>query len=475
MKRILLLAVCSSLLTACGKQDKAGVEGPTGNVEDDFVFVKGGTYQMGASEKELGLFRWTGGNIMESYVPKTVTVGDFRISKYEVTLKQFKELLPNARLLGKNVDDNAPVFGISWERAIEFCNTLNEREGYDGWYKKERLHRYGYDYVLKENGNGYRLPTNEEWEYAARGGNQSKGYAFSGSDDVMEVAHFGAGVPCKVGMYKPNELGIYDMTGNVNEYVHRVDEKGMRAGSQGGGFKLEGPVNQLVIYNRHGWGDEVAGFRLVLVGEKPKNAKQGFLSNDWKTYRLRGKVKSCKLHLEVEFDERGRLIRDNEICVEYAGDDNTRGTVYYGRGADRYKVGEFTPGRNNYLLVRDDGGHITQLSGDMEGREYEYDGDGFTTSEQSGVSSHKDVEKFLGLDENGNPLSAKLNGGDEFMQYEYHITYSDYKLEKAGNWIERTAHKKGYTIESDGDYNLDPSTRKEVDETEVQERTIEYF
>lgn len=51
MKRILLLAVCSSLLTACGKQDKAGVEGPTGNVEDDFVFVKGGTYQMGASEK----------------------------------------------------------------------------------------------------------------------------------------------------------------------------------------------------------------------------------------------------------------------------------------------------------------------------------------------------------------------------------------------------------------------------------------
>ncbi len=90
----------------------------------------------------------------------------------------------------------------------------------------------------------------------------------------------------------------------------------------------------------------------MLVGEKPKNAKQGFLSNDWKTYRLRGKVKSCKLHLEVEFDERGRLIRDNEICVEYAGDDNTRGTVYYGRGADRYKVGEFTPGRNNYLLVR---------------------------------------------------------------------------------------------------------------------------
>ena len=96
MKRILLLAVCGSLLTACGKQDKDGVQGPTGNVEDDFVFVEGGAYQMGASEKELGLFRWREADVMESYAPKTVTVGDFRISKYEVTLKQFKELLPKA-------------------------------------------------------------------------------------------------------------------------------------------------------------------------------------------------------------------------------------------------------------------------------------------------------------------------------------------------------------------------------------------
>lgn len=475
MKRILLLAVCGSLLTACGKQDKDGVQGPTGNVEDDFVFVEGGAYQMGASEKELGLFRWREADVMESYAPKTVTVGDFRISKYEVTLKQFKELLPKAGLFGNNVDDNAPVFGISWERAIEFCNALNEREGYDGWYKKERLYRYGYDYVLKENGNGYRLPTNEEWEYAARGGNRSKGYAFSGGDDVMEVAHFGAGVPCRVGMYKPNELGIYDMTDNVDEYVHQVDKKGVRISSQGGGFKLEGPASQLVIYNRHGWGDKVAGFRLVLVGEKPENAKQGFLSKDWKTYRLRGKVKLCTQYLEEEFDEQGRLIRDNEICVEYAGNDDTQGIIYYGRGADRYKVGEFRLGRGNYLLVRDDEGRITQLSGDMEGREYKYNEDGFTVSEQSGVSSHKDVERFLSLDENGNPLSAKLKGGDEGMQYEYSITYAGYKLDKAGNWIERTVHRKGYTIESDEDFNPDPATRKEIDETEVQRRTIEYF
>ena len=87
------------------------------------------------------------------------------------------------------------------------------------------------------------------------------------------------------------------MTGNVDEYVHRVDKKGVRISSQGGGFKLKGPANQLVIYNRHGWGDEVAGFRLVLVGEKPENAKQGFLSKDRKTYRLRGKVKLCTQYL----------------------------------------------------------------------------------------------------------------------------------------------------------------------------------
>ena len=85
------------------------------------------------------------------------------------------------------------------------------------------------------------------------------------------------------------------------------------------------------------------------------------------------------------------------------------------------------------------------------------------------------MERFLSLDENGNPLSAKLKGGDEGMQYEYSITYAGYKLDKAGNWIERTVHRKGYTIESDEDFNPDPATRKEIDETEVQRRTIEYF
>ncbi|MBK6681784.1 MAG: SUMF1/EgtB/PvdO family nonheme iron enzyme [Ignavibacteriales bacterium] len=71
--------------------------------------------------------------------------------------------------------------------------------------------------------NGYRLPTEAEWEFAARGGNESKGYMFPGSDDFREVGHVFSSKPWKEGMievgsYKPNELGLFNMAGNVTEW-----------------------------------------------------------------------------------------------------------------------------------------------------------------------------------------------------------------------------------------------------------------
>lgn len=467
MKNIMILAACCSiLLTACSEQDETNPAG-------DFVFVKGGTFQLGATEKEK-MFLILEPDWMKQYAPKTVTVGDFYISKYEVTQRQWKEVMPAERYPVTWTDDDAPAFDISWEQAVKFCNALNEREGYDGWYKKV-TRGYGYNYRMKEDGNGYRLPTNYEWEYAARGGAKSRGYAFSGSDDLFEVAHFGVEVPCRVGMYKPNELGIYDMTGNVDEYTYNVDDEKRVGGMQGGGFKPSLTPYQLVIYYRGLSSDDTQGLRLVLDGEKPANAKRGYMSKDRRAFRLRGKVKQCKEFLEVEFDEKGRLVRNNETCVEYAEGTDTKGTIYFGRGAGRYKVGKFTPGRNNYLLVRDREGRIIQMSGDMEAWEYKYDEDGFIISERSGMSSFSVTEKYLSSDENGHPLTSKMEGGDESIYFEYSITYSNYKLDKAGNWIERTAHKKGYDLESDEDFNYDPSTRKEVDETKVQKQSIEYY
>ncbi|HEY84898.1 MAG TPA: formylglycine-generating enzyme family protein [Chloroflexi bacterium] len=116
-------------------------------------------------------------------------------------------------------DDNGlgrgsrPVFGISSYEAIAFCNWLSEKEGlipcYTGRKKATRC-----DF----SANGYRLPTEAEWEYAARGGPLSRGCQYAGSDDPDEVAWYdenSGGELHPVGQKKPNELGLYDMSGNM--------------------------------------------------------------------------------------------------------------------------------------------------------------------------------------------------------------------------------------------------------------------
>ena len=115
--------------------------------------------------------------------------------------------------MGKNpssfTGDNNPVERVSWNEAQEFCQKLSTLIG-----KK------------------YRLPTEAEWEYAARGGNKSKGYKYSGSNTIGDVAWYTSNSGRKthpVGQKQPNELGIYDMSGNVWEWCY--DWKGSYSSS----------------------------------------------------------------------------------------------------------------------------------------------------------------------------------------------------------------------------------------------------
>lgn len=199
------------------------------------VFVEGGAFQMGNEESD--------NNPVHS-----VTLSDFEISTYEITQAQYIKFL-NAVEVSSNgyyngvevVDtsngftaiahdgneyyfsenfliesDDSPATQVSWYGAIQFCNWLSENNGLELVYTID-----GIDITADFTQNGYRLPTEAEWEYAARGGNESLDYTFSGSNSAADVAWYGSNSDNKihpVGEKIPNELGIYDMSGNVKEW-----------------------------------------------------------------------------------------------------------------------------------------------------------------------------------------------------------------------------------------------------------------
>jgi formylglycine-generating enzyme required for sulfatase activity len=213
----------------------------------EMVFVKGGTFQMGNPGNINRRRNRT--EIPDNEWPShEVTLNDFSIGKYEVTQEQYHEvtgLKPSNAL--KNPDDKSPdgwkklpVESITWYDALVFCNMLSIKEKLrpvysingsfdpDDWgepplpFKKSAVWDTA---VMDVKAEGYRLPTEAEWEYAARGGAESKGFNYAGSDTPEQVSWFSiiinktpVGTIHGVGRKQPNELGLYDMSGNVLEW-----------------------------------------------------------------------------------------------------------------------------------------------------------------------------------------------------------------------------------------------------------------
>jgi len=183
-----------------------------GIAPDNFVYISGGTFTMGDV--------WGDGSSDE--IPThEVTVSGFFISKYEVKQRQFKDIMGyegswTASDHGIGLDN--PAYWINWDIAVAFCNRISERSGFMPCYTITET-----DVVCDFSQNGYRLPTEAEWEYAAR----SKGREdrkWSGTNTLSEIGVFAwydfyiSDAKCHpVGLKKPNELGIFDMSGNAEE------------------------------------------------------------------------------------------------------------------------------------------------------------------------------------------------------------------------------------------------------------------
>lgn len=162
---------------------------------NSMVYVQGGTFMMGANTDDMDALDWE--------KPRhQVSLNSFYISKYEVTQALWTAVMGNnpSRFKGGNL----PVDRVSWDDCQMFIRKLNSITGY-----------------------AYRLPTEAEWEFAARGGNISRGYKYCGSNSLDDVAWFYSNSNNQthpVGTRSPNELGIYDMLGNVGEWCSNLYE-----------------------------------------------------------------------------------------------------------------------------------------------------------------------------------------------------------------------------------------------------------
>ena len=236
-------------MASLSSEDRRVVEG----IYNNMVLVEGGTFYMGATSEQ-------GSDAASDEKPAhSVTLSSYRIGRYEVTQREWQAVMGGNPSYFKG-DLDCPVEQVNYAECLTFISKLNNLTG-----------------------KHYRLPTEAEWEFAARGGTRSQGYKYSGSNSLASVAWYednSSSTTHRVGSLSPNELGLYDMSGNVWEWCadwygsyssnDQTNPTGPTSGSGrvGRGGSWSNGARSCRVSNRNGGGpsdrDYCLGLRLAL-------------------------------------------------------------------------------------------------------------------------------------------------------------------------------------------------------------------
>ncbi len=334
--------------------DQDAVEPATlSDIAPDFILISGGTFQMGSPESEA----WR----VEDETAHTVTVSDFYISRYEVTQAEYQAIM------GENPSafsgDGFPVESVSWMDAINYCNARSIQEGLTPAYTVD-----GQTVSWDRSADGYRLPTEAEWEYACRAGTETpfNTETFISADEanywghypyLIEDNYFSQGnletkpgvyrqTTVAVGSFEPNAWGLYDMHGNVGEWVwdwyggYEVGEQTDPTGPASGTRR---------VYRGGGWNDFAKNLRSAYRATLPPDSA-GFnlgLRLVRNAGNGSGSVESSSAQTDGQTD-------GNVLIAYFSWGGNTRGIaaeIQRQTGAELFEIEMVTPYSTDYNTV----------------------------------------------------------------------------------------------------------------------------
>ena len=376
MKRILALLLTALLvLTLAGCGNTGGSSAPSESPQapnrtepvstdtaspeitppEDFVLVSGGTFQMGSPESEP----WRS----EDETAHTVTLSDFYISRYELTQIEYWTVTGGTPSTFSG--DDLPVEGVSWLDAITYCNTRSSLEGLTPAYVVD-----GQSISWDRSANGYRLPTEAEWEYACRAGTDTpfntetsisaeEANYWGDYPYLIEDNYFSQGnletkpgvyrqTTTAVGSFEPNALGLYDMHGNVGEWVwdwygayetgEQTDPTGPASGTRR-------------VYRGGGWNDFAKNLRSAYRATLPPDSAS--FNIGLRLVRNAGAGSGSVESSSTQTDGQGG---GNLLIAYFSWGGNTRGIaeeIQRQTGADLFEIEMVTPYSTDYNTVLD--------------------------------------------------------------------------------------------------------------------------